>query len=75
MFLKIGEKKILNENCVKFLGVLLNSNLSRKHHIAELCKKLARTVGIFYKTRCLVDTGVWIVGLFMAIPFFSVLEL
>ena len=54
VILKIGTKKIRNENCVKFLGVLLNSGLSWKHHIAELSKKLARTVGIFYKVRHLI---------------------
>ena len=54
VILKIGKKKISNENCVKFLGVLLDSGLSWKHHIAELSKKLARTVGIFYKVRHLI---------------------
>ena len=54
VILKIGKKTIRNENCVKFLGVLLDSGLSWKHHIAELSKKLARTVGIFYKVRHLI---------------------
>ena len=54
VILKIGKKKICSENCVKFLGVLLDSGLSWKHHIAELSKKLARTVGIFYKVRHLI---------------------
>ena len=31
VILKIGKKKIRNENCVKFLGVLLDSGLSWKH--------------------------------------------
>ena len=48
------EKKICGENCVKFLGVLLDSGLSWKHHIAELSKKLARTVRIFYEVRHLI---------------------
>ena len=54
VILKIGKKKIRNKNCVKFLGVLLDSGLSWKHHIAELSKKLARTIGIFYKVRYLI---------------------
>ena len=54
VILKIGKEKIRNENCVKFLGVLLDSSLSWKHHIAELSKKLARTVGIFYKVKHLI---------------------
>ena len=44
-------KKIQQENCVKFLGVLLDCNLSWKYHINELSKKLSRTIGIFYKIR------------------------
>ena len=51
--LRIG-KKIHDENCVKFLGVLLDSSLSWKHHIAELSKKLARIAGIFYKVRHII---------------------
>ena len=47
--LKIGNKKIKQESYVKFLGVVLDSNLSWKFHLAELSKKLARTAGLFYK--------------------------
>ena len=36
---------------MKFLGVLLDSNLSWKSHLTELSKKLARTTGLFYKIR------------------------
>ena len=36
---------------MKFLGVLLDSNLNWKPHITELSKKLARTVGVFFKIR------------------------
>ena len=49
--LKIGNKKIKQESYVKFLGVLLNSNLSWKFHLAELSKMLARTAGLFYRIR------------------------
>ena len=51
IFLKIGRRKIKEENYVRFLGVLLNSTLSWKYHMSELSKKLARTVGLFYKIR------------------------
>ena len=54
VILTTGRKKVRNENCVKFLGVLLDSSLSWKHHIAQLSKKLARTIGIFYKVRHLI---------------------
>ena len=45
------EKKISQETCVKFLGLLLDSNLSWKAHITELTKELSRSVGLFYKIR------------------------
>ena len=49
--IKIGRKKIKQENHVCFLGVLLDSTLSWKTHIAELSKKLSRVIGLFYKIR------------------------
>ena len=51
---KFGIKKFQREHCVKFLGVLLDTNLSWKHHINELSKKLSRTLGLFYKIRACV---------------------
>ena len=36
---------------VKFLGVLLDANLSWKYHLTELSKKLARTCGMFLKNK------------------------
>ena len=49
--LKIGRKKIKEESYVKFLGIMLDANLSWKIHLAELSKKLVRTAGLFYKIR------------------------
>ena len=49
--IKIEKKKIRQENHVCFLGVLLDSTLSWKTHIAELSKKLSRAIGLFYKIR------------------------
>ena len=51
--LKIGKKKIVMK-IVKILGVLHDSSLSWKHHIAELSKKLARIIRIFYKVKHLI---------------------
>ena len=44
-------EKIQREKYVKFLGVLLDENLSWKYHINELSKKLSRTIGIFDRIR------------------------
>ena len=49
--LKFGKKGIKRVKYVKFLGVLVDEHLSWKYHINELCKKLSRTSGIFYKVR------------------------
>ena len=45
--IRFGKKKIKHESCVKFLGIMLDANVSWKYHIAELSKKLSRTIGIF----------------------------
>ena len=46
VIIRFGREKIQRETCVKFLGILVDANLSRKHHINELSKKLSRTVGM-----------------------------
>ena len=51
VIVKFESKKIQRENCVKFLGILLDANLSCKHYINELSKKLSRTLGLFYNIR------------------------
>ena len=45
-------KKALNEiECIKYLGVIIDSSLSWKHHILSLTKKISRSIGIMYKLR------------------------
>ena len=38
VIVKFGRKKIQREYCAKFLGVVLDANLSWKYHINELLK-------------------------------------
>ena len=54
VIMRFGKKKIERESCVKFLGIMLDAIISWKYHIAELSKKLLRSIGIFYKIRHLV---------------------
>ena len=54
---KFGGKILTKAKYVKFLGLLLDENLSWKFHLSELSKKLARTCGIFFKIRCLLSTS------------------
>ena len=49
--IKFGKQHVTKAKHVKFLGLLLDENLSWKHHLSELSKKLARTCGIFFKAR------------------------
>ena len=49
--IKFGKFPIKQTSYVKFLGVLLDENLSWKYHLTELSKKLARTCGIFFRVR------------------------
>ncbi len=56
--IKIGKQHVKQAKYVKFLGLLLDENLSWKYHLSELSKKLARTSGIFLKIRHLLPTNV-----------------
>ena len=56
--IKIGKEHVKQAKFVKFLGLLLDENLSWKYHLSELSKKLARTCGIFFKIRHLLLTNV-----------------
>ena len=49
--IKFGRKHISRSDSIKFLGVLLDETLSWRSHLVELSRKLARSVGIFYKLR------------------------
>ena len=49
--LKIGKQFIQRTLYVKFLGVMIDEHLTWKYHTTELCKKLSRTAGIFFKVR------------------------
>ena len=56
--IKIGKKTIQRAKFVKFLGLLLDENLSWKFHLKELSKKLARTCGVISKVKSLLSPDV-----------------
>ena len=56
--LKINRCTIFESSKIKYLGVILDSNLSWKHHIFELKKKLSRGIGMIYKLRNLCGVSV-----------------
>jgi len=47
--LVINSKKISKVSSIKFLGLLIDENLTFKFHIADLSTTLKKYVGIFYK--------------------------
>ena len=49
--IKFGKKPVSRYGHVKFLGIIIDENLSWKYHITELTKKLSTTSGIFIKIR------------------------
>ena len=51
IIIELGRKHISRSDNVKFLGVILDETLSWRSHPVELSRKLARSVGIFYKLR------------------------
>ena len=51
LVLKLNGIKIYESPKIKYLGVILDSRLTWKHHISELSKKLNRAVGLLYKIR------------------------
>ena len=66
IFLKIGRKKIKEENYVRFLGALLDSTLSWKYHISNCLKHLQEQFDYFIK----LDTMLQGIHLFFCImPF------
>ena len=56
--IKLGKKPVTRTSYVKFLGVLMDENLSWKYHISELTKKLSRSSGIFFKIRYLLPLDI-----------------
>ena len=44
--IKINKKALNEKECIKYLGVIIDSVLSWKHHIVSLSKKISRAIGI-----------------------------
>ena len=56
--IKTGNKFISRVKYIKFLGLLLDENLSWKYHLSQLSKKLSRTCGILLKIRNYLPTEI-----------------
>ena len=53
--LKINDHDIERVNTMKFLGVLLDDNLSWKEHIKYLENKIAKNIGLMYRAKPFLD--------------------
>ena len=53
--LKINNHDIERVNTMKFLGVLLDDNLSWKEHIKYLENKIAKNIGLMYTAKPFLD--------------------
>ena len=51
----INRHAIEEKECVKYLGVLIDSQLSFNYHIKAVNKKISRTVGLMSKLRYLMN--------------------
>ena len=45
------------KECVRYLGVLIDSNLSWKHHITYISTKITKSLGIFARLRYFVPSN------------------
>ena len=46
-----GNQSLKQSNVVKFLGVYLDEHLTWKHHISFVCKQIAKSIGILFRSR------------------------
>ena len=53
--LNMNEKEIKRTDCIKFLGVLFDENLTWKSHIHLIENKIAKNIGILYKAKYTVN--------------------
>ena len=53
-----------------FLGVILDENLTWKPHIANVSRKISKSIGIIYKARfCLPTTSLWTLYFCLVYPY------
>ena len=53
--LKINNCVIKRENAIKFLGVIIDENLTWKTHIHEVQNKVSKNLGVLYKAKFLLN--------------------
>ena len=56
IILCLNDKTLSQIKSTKYLGVLMDCRLNWKEHVHNICKTLARSIGIISKLRHFVDT-------------------
>ena len=56
----INEEKLKQESSIRYLGIMIDSNLNWKSHISYVSKKIRRSVGILSKLRYYVNSNILI---------------
>ena len=53
--LKVNDSPIKRENAIKFLGIIIDENLTWKNHISTLENKISKNIGMLYKAKFLLN--------------------
>ena len=56
--LAINNKQLKREFCIRYLGILIDSNLNWKDQVEGIVKKIRRSIGILSKLRYYVDLDI-----------------
>ena len=51
--LKLNGATIYESKKIKYLGIIMDDQLTWKHHITELSKKISKSIGIIFKMKSL----------------------
>ena len=54
--IQLNGKILKRENCIKYLGIFIDSTLSWKDHVEYISKKIRKSIGILSKIRYFVDS-------------------
>ena len=71
--IKINKEAIDESQYVKYLGILIDSELSFKYHIVELKKKISRSIGVLYRLRPFVNTKILFILFYYMVLLYGVM--